>query len=357
MTKNLTVYRILFLISSISFGLQTHASEDPKVEKKKTYSKSYPVSANDKITLNNQFGQMKLITWEKNEVKVDVDITAKADDDKRAQEILDKITIEDGKSGSGVYFKTKFGKDQWNDNDKGESKDEKREKHRNEGMEINYTVYLPGGNPLIADNQFGPMTVPDYRGEATLVSKFGSLTAGKINNGKSVSVEFGKADIAQLNGGKLNIKFSSGTVSKLTGDVDAAFEFCDKIKMNVDNDVKDLDIKNSYSTLYLDLNKNFSGNYNISTSFGEFKNKTAFAIKEQGKDDGDENHYRPKFDHKYTGTSGSGNTKVNIKSSFGEIIMGHDLVVDMSDTKHKDRDRDKDKDKDKDKGRGKTRAI
>src|SRR5215471_10246 len=99
MTK-VKAYKILFLISTITFGLQVRASEDPKVEKKKNYSKSYPVSGNDRITLNNQFGQMKLITWEKNEVKVDVDITAKADDDKRAQEILDKITIEDGKSSS-----------------------------------------------------------------------------------------------------------------------------------------------------------------------------------------------------------------------------------------------------------------
>jgi hypothetical protein len=333
----LRAYKVLFLISSLAFGLQTQASDGPKVEKKKTYSKSYPVSGNDKITLTNQFGEMKLITWEKNEVKVDVNITAKADDDKRAQEILDKITIEDGKSSGGVYFKTKFAKDQWDDNDRDKSKDKKKEKHNNEGMEINYTVYLPAGNPLNADNQFGPMTVPDYRGEATLVSKFGSLTAGKINNGKSVSVEFGKADIAQLNGGKLNIKFSSATVSKLTGDVDANFEFCDKIKMIIDNDVKELDIRNSYSTLYLDLNKNFSANYDIATSFGEFSNKTAFAIKEDGKDD-DERH-GPKFDHKYSGTSGSGSTKVKIKSSFGEIIIGHDLVVDMTESKHKGRTR------------------
>ena len=335
----LRAYKILFLVGTIAFSLQSRASDDPKVEKKKTYSKSYPVSSGDKITLNNQFGEMKLVTWDKNEVKVDVNITAKADDDSRAQQILDKITIEDGKNSNGVYFKTKFAKDQWNDDsDRNRSKEERKEKHKNEGMEINYTVYLPAGNPLNADNQFGPMTVPDYRGEATLTSKFGSLTAGKINNSKSVSVEFGKADIAQLNGGKLSIKFSSGTVSKLSGDVDANFEFCDKIKINIDNDVKDLDIKNSYSTLYLDLNKNFSGNYDIATSFGEFRNKTAFAIKEQGKDDDDDRH-GPNFNHKYSGTSGSGTTKVKIKSSFGEIIMGHDLVVDMSETKHKGRTR------------------
>ncbi len=333
----LRAYNIILLINFIALASTAVANEEPKVEKKKTYSKSYPVSGNEKISLYNQFGEMKITTWDKNEVKVDVSITAKADDDKRAQEILDKITIEDGKGSGGVYFKTKLGKDQWDDNDKDKNKhkdrDEDREdrkSHRNEGMEINYVVYLPAGNPLNAENQFGPMIVPDYRGEATIASKFGSLKAGKISNGKSVSVEFGTGEIAQLNGGKLTFKFSNAvSVGKLTGDVDAVFEFCDKIKVNLDNDVKGLDIKNSYSKLYIDINKNFSAKYDISTSFGEFTNKTAFAIKEQGKDDDDDRH-GPRFDHKYSGSSGSGSTNVKIKSSFGEIIIGHDLVVDMT---------------------------
>jgi hypothetical protein len=340
----LRTYNILFLASSLSLASFAQANEEPKVEKKKTYSKSYSVSSSEKISLSNQFGEMKIMTWEKNEVKVDATITAKADDDKRAQEILDKITIEDGKGSGGVYFKTKFGKDQWDsdNNDKEKNKGDKKS-HRNEGMEINYIVYLPSGNPLNADNQFGPMIVPDYRGEATITSKFGSLKAGKITRGKSVTVEFGKGEIEQLSGGKLTIKFSSGSVSKLSGDVDAVFEFCDKIKVNLDNEVKDLDIKNSYSTLYLDCAKNFSANYDISTSFGEFNNKTAFAIKEQGKED--EDRHGPKFDHKYAGTSGSGSTKVRIKSSFGEVVIGHDLVVDMTENKNKN------------KNKGKTRVI
>jgi len=329
----LKVYKFLFLLTAISWVSSALANEEPKVEKKKTYSKSYPVSSSEKISISNQFGEMKLTTWDKNEVKVDVNITAKADDEQRAQQILDKISIEDGKGSGGVYFKTKLAKDQW-DNEK--NKDEKKN-HRNEGMEINYTVYLPAGNPLNADNQFGPMTVPDYRGEATLTSKFGSLTAGKISNAKAVTVEFGKADIAQLNGGKLTIKFSRGSVNKLGGEVDAIFEFCDKIKINVDNDLKDLDIKNSYSTMYVNLDKSFSGSYDISTSFGDFNNKSSFTIKEKGEQD--EDKHGPRFDHKYTGTSGSGNTKVKIKSSFGEVVLGHDLQVDMSENNKKGKTR------------------
>ena len=57
---------------------------DPVVEKKKTYTKSYTVSNNDKISFNNQFGELKINTWDKNEVNVTVTITAEASTDEKA---------------------------------------------------------------------------------------------------------------------------------------------------------------------------------------------------------------------------------------------------------------------------------
>ncbi len=301
---------------------------EPKYKKTKSYTKSYNVSSSDKISLSNQFGEMKLTTWDKNEVKVDVTITGKSDDEARAQEILDRISILDSKEGSNVSFKTKFADDKdKRDRDKKENKEE----HHNEGMEINYMVYLPAGNPLNANNQFGKMIVPDYRGEAEIESKFGSLTAGKISNAKEVTVEFGSGTIEQINGGKLNIKFSEGTVNKLSGDVKTDLSFS-QVKLVIDNDIKNLDLQNSYSTVYLDVSKNLSATYDIKTSHGDFSNKTSFAIKEEGKDDS--RRYGPRFNQTYSGTSGSGSAKVKINSSFGEIIVGHDLKVDLSE-KHK----------------------
>jgi len=304
-----------------------HKREEPKFKKTKSYTKSYNLSSSDKVRLSNQFGEMKITTWDKNEIKVDIIIVGKSDDEPRAREILDKISIIDSKEGNTVSFKTKFGDDKKEkDHDKNDQKDE----HHNEGMEINYAVYLPATATLDAQNQFGKMIVPDYRGEAEIACKFGSLTAGKISNAKEVSVEFGEATIAHINGGKLNIKFSEGTVNKLSGDVKTDLSFS-QVKLVIDNDVKNLDIHNSYSTVYLDLSKNLSASYDIHTSHGEFSNKSSFAIKEDGKDD---HGYGPRFTRNYSGTSGSGSSKLKINSSFGEIVLGHDLKVDLSE-KHK----------------------
>jgi hypothetical protein len=322
---NLVILFIALTAFSPAYSQDTRrdSRQEPKFKKQKSYTKSYNVSSGDRITLENQFGEMKLITWDKNEVKVDVAITGSSDDETRAQQILDRISIQDEKTGGGVSFKTKMAND-----DKDSDKDRKNhDGNHNEGMSINYTVYLPAGNPLTAKNQFGPMIVPDYRGEVNLESQFGSLTTGKLTNVKNIKVAFGRADIGQVNNAKLDIQYANGSINKLVGDIDANFQFCGAIKLNVDNDIKSLDIDNSYSTLYLDLSKNLSASYNISTSYGSFKNKSNFKI-----DEGDKDRERHGFNSstRYSGTSGSGGNKITVKSSFGSVIAGHDLQVDTS---------------------------
>jgi hypothetical protein len=148
-------------------------------------------------------------------------------------------------------------------------------------MHIDYVVYLPSSNPLDVQNSFGPMIVPDYNGEASISSKFGSLTAGKISNAKLVSVEFGRGEIESINNGKLSIQFSRATVKKLSGSVKAEFQHSSGIKLIVDNGIRDLTINNSFSTLYLDVAKNLGERFDLYTNFGSINNHTAFGLEEE----------------------------------------------------------------------------
>ena len=309
-----------FLLISPSL-VKAHGDGEFKVEKKKSYSKSYPLTGSTVIKLDNSFGEMKINTWDKNEVKVDVSITVKANTDEKAQRLLDDIRIEDGKEGNSVYFKTDINNKNrnWNRKDDDDDDDDRKGKgknYNNTSMEINYTVYMPAGNPLEAINSFGPMIVPDLTGVTEISSKFGSLTAGKLSNSKELSVEFGKATIKHINGGEVEIKFSNADINQLSGDIKANFEFSKGTTINLDNSIKSLNIKNSYSTVELELSKDFSGEFDIRTSFGSFKNNSGAKISEEVDDDDD---HGPKFDHKYSGKIGSGSAKIKIKSSFGSI--------------------------------------
>lgn len=285
------------------------AADGPEVEKKKMYSKSYSLDGNDKININNQFGEVKITTWTKNEVKVDISITAKAGSDERAQDILDNITISDSKSGDEISFKTNI--------DKQDGKGERRNnKNESQGMEINYEVSLPATSALILENQFGKSFVPDMSGPVEITQKFGDLVVGNVSNIKSLKVEFGSLVAESISNCKVVIKFSKAEIKKMSGTIRGNFEFCEKVKLPLDNGVTDLNLNNSYSKIEISVPNGFGGDFDIHTSFGEFKNSSSLAIKED-KDD-DENH-GPRFDKDFTGKTGNGACKVNIKSSFGTI--------------------------------------
>ena len=78
-------------------------------EKVKNYSKSYPMDANDRLNISNQFGKVIVSTWNKNEAQVDVQIKSYSDDDRTAQKMIDNIDISDNKSGDHISITTNFG--------------------------------------------------------------------------------------------------------------------------------------------------------------------------------------------------------------------------------------------------------
>ncbi|MDF2192536.1 hypothetical protein [Paraflavitalea sp. CAU 1676] len=318
-------YSALLLVASLALQTAVMAAGDPLVEKKKTFSKSYSVTSADKIKVSNSFGEMKISTWSKNEVKVDATITAEAGSDERAQKLLDAISIDADNSGNDVTFKTRIG-----DNNNS------REKGEKQSFSINMVVYVPDGYQFTATNEFGPMSIGDYNGPANFVSKFGSFTAGKLTKAK-VLVEFGKVNLGAFNSGTLAIKFSRGLIENVTGDVRGTFEHCSGIKLNLQNSIKSLDVKNDFTPLYVDVPTSISASFNVKTSFGELSNKTSFPIK---KDDDDEDSHGPKFDHQYIGVAGSGSASVRIKASFQTVTIGHNLSFDIDkDDDKKDRKR------------------
>lgn len=319
------LYKALLLVLSVAFTASAMASGDPvpMAEKKKVISKSYPLSSDDNVTLNNKFGAIKINTWGKNEFRIEVTITAEARTEDRAQDILDNITISEGKGNGGVYVKTNIRN---NNNSSG-----KWDRGEKTGFQINYDVYMPAKNDLILTNEFGPVTMGDHNGEASLVVKFGSLNAGRLTNAKKVVVEFGSLQLDGMNNGNLSVKFSQAEVRRLSGDVSAEFEHSGGTKLVIDNDIKKLTIKNSFTPLILDLASNLNASFNIHTSFAKVKNKSNFNI---AKEEEDESR-GPKFDFDWKGKAGNGETPINVKTNFGDVTLGHNVPFKLEEKKSK----------------------
>ena len=321
MKKHTGVYKYIlsgaFLLAACN---SIFAGGEPGVEKKKTYSKSYPLNGSDKVSINNQFGEVKIATWSKNEVRVDVTITGRGSTEERAQQILDLISIEDGKGSDGVFFKTNMKNQTWKGDKKGGSN----------GMEINYEVQMPAGNPLSLKNSFGSTFVPDMSGAVEIVSKFGELTAGKLANVKKLEVEYGTATVESVNNADVVINFSQAQIGKMSGSIKTSQSYSG-VRLTLDNSVTSFTVKNEFTDLLLDVSTDLSANFDIYTNFSELKNKTGFTIREEAED-----HSGIKFDHQYMGKSGNAGINVKVKSNFGDVTIGHNLPFDVNDDKDRD---------------------
>ena len=96
----------LLIVIGIFFTFIARAGEYGNIEKKKSVIKIYDVTAKDNLMLDNQFGQVKINLWDKNEIRVDISITANANSDDRAKEYLDGVVIEDKKDGNQIHVKS-----------------------------------------------------------------------------------------------------------------------------------------------------------------------------------------------------------------------------------------------------------
>ncbi len=327
------LFKITLTLVLLFSTVQLFAQKEKEKEKKRyehfkerTISKTYPASGNS-LNIDNSFGDVVVTTWDKNEIKVDIHIEASSDNKEHAEKTFANIDVADNKEGNKISFKTTTNK-------KNEKDNHSECKNCHSNMHINYTIQMPASNALSIENSFGSIKLPDYSGTVSLTSKFGSLTAGNLPKTDKLNVEFGKADIKSISNATAVFKFSNINVENLSGSNKIDMEFCSSSKMNLNSDLSSLTLKGSYSTINLRPAVNLSVNYNISTSFGSFKNKTNTDIKRSDTPE----KYGPDSDKKYEGKSGSGAAKVDVKSSFGSIILG-----DATDEEMKSKNKSKDK--------------
>ncbi|MEP7374072.1 MAG: hypothetical protein ABI675_11825 [Chitinophagaceae bacterium] len=312
-------FSALFLLSTVTLSAQKE-KEREKFEfvKEKTISKTYPASGN-KLSIENSFGGVKFIASDKNEIKVDIHIEASSNQENLAQKIFDAISVSDKQQGSEIEFKTKI-----------DSKGNDNCKNCKSNMRIDYEVHLPVSVTLDVTNSFGNIELPDYTGALSVTSKFGKLISGSLSNLKDIAVEFGSATIKNISNIDATFKFSKIEIANLGGKSKIKLEFCDDTKISLDNNLTSLNLSESYSTVNIKPG-NVSASYTISTSFGSVVDRTNAGIKRTDTPD----KYGPDADKTYEGKSGSGSARIDIKSSFGKIILGEPTADDMKDKKDK----------------------
>ncbi|MDB5134531.1 MAG: hypothetical protein JWP37_1134 [Mucilaginibacter sp.] len=303
-------------------------------EKVKTYSKSYPADANDKLEINNKYGRVIVNTWNKNEFKVDIQIKADARDEETAQKLIDAISISDSKNGDLVSFRTNFG----GNNGNGSIWNLFNTRNNNHKVEVNYTIYMPSKNALSVDNSYGATELPDLEGKVSINVSYGSLSAKALTHpANNIRVSYGSADIESLSSSQLDVDYGSlelGSVDKLTSDISYSSVKIGRIKSSgninahyaggiqideLDRNFTNLSINSSYSGIKVGLNNAASADFDVTVRYGGFDYSDLPVDITKKTPPDSEKGFHPT--QNYKGHIGKGNTDkiISIRSSYGGV--------------------------------------
>ena len=351
---------------AVVFGLfygKTKANNDEgeSIERKKNITFSYTISAKDNILINNQFGDIKVTFWDKNEVKVEVVIVAIARTEELAARFINTVNVIGKKTEGQVSIKTdidsnggKSSNNSWSDNSGNNEK---------KSLKIDYQVFMPKENNLFLKNSFGNTVLPTFTSVLNITQSYGKLSAENISNTQSdVNLAFSKNSyIKSMTGGKLKasysgikmeraddlifnnsfgdidikevgklnakISYSNGLIGLIRESSNLKLEFSEGFKLGeLGKNLKELNLNASYSPISLTLNDDVSYDFDVKSNYGEFsypKERGVSFTKNTENEEKKQERYSFNPTKLFIGKVGKGATscKIIINSNFGSVRL------------------------------------
>lgn len=228
--------------------------------KEKKVTKSYNVSANDMLIIDNSYGNVDISTWDQNKVVIEVYIKTNGDDEEKVQQKLEDINIEFNQSSSGVSAKTHFTREDqswWSSLFNSSS---------NVNMEINYVIKAPERHSVDIENDYGGIYIDRLLGNAKISCDYGKIDIGELRgNSNQLNFDYTRnSHIGYIRNAEINADYSGYEV-----------EEAEKLYVNADytdsriKKVAQIDFNCDYGSINIEKAKRIVGNGDyLSTKIG-----------------------------------------------------------------------------------------
>jgi hypothetical protein len=227
MRKSNNIIRILSILT-IAMSIPLMLSAQVYSEKREQ-GKSFKLKSGTSIQISNKYGNVNVLPWEKDSVRIDVSITAQSKQASKVVKILSTIDCEMMTTANSISARTVFYDNSatfWRDvvSYAGQVI------NTSNNLQINYTVYMPVTNDIKIDNKFGNVYMDSHSGKADITVSNGDLQARNFIGGLKLKIEFGSASFQDAGEAELNINYSDLTARKIN-------------KLNLDSRSSTLDIE------------------------------------------------------------------------------------------------------------------
>lgn len=263
------------------------------IEKVKQFNLSFDAKNIVQVNVTNQFGNVKVVHWDKKTIKVDVTVKANAVNNTLIERYLDNIDIKNNVKNNVLVLHTWIGSSALI-----QTRDRKTSY-----CTVDYVIYMPDHINLQVNNSFGDVELPAFYAPLQVSVQHGNLKAPVINNTHSnVTMRFSTAQIRELVGATLHsvnsnvriytarnadlncekgvliaenlenikgfLKYSKSYLNNLGEEIELNVSFTNDLKLgNLNQDLKKLLINTNYSDIQI---PSFNGVLNVQTTNGQF---------------------------------------------------------------------------------------
>ena len=189
----------------------------------KRISKTFPLKNSGQLKLDNRYGTIRVETWDREEVKIDVRIVAEADDQEAADKIFDRISIDFSQFGGAVEAITRIGEKKKEDKGFFESifgSSVVINFGSNGGgndFKIHYVVQMPAAAKLTTEAKYCDVELADLTGDTELTVGYGDLVTGDLAGRNRVQVSYGTIRMNSFGDNSyLRLRYTEGNLDRAT---------------------------------------------------------------------------------------------------------------------------------------------
>jgi hypothetical protein len=174
---------------------------------KHTVRRSFPATLETTFEVENKYGNIQLVTWEKDSVSVEVDLTLSESSSSKLKSLKEDVHIDFSRTGNYIVARTVI------ESESGRIAKELRNLSStltgsNKRMEINYTVRVPAYIDVVLTNKFGDIYMDDLEGQVNLNLSNGVLKANRFRGNSSVDLSFADGTIRSLGSCTMSLSYS-----------------------------------------------------------------------------------------------------------------------------------------------------
>jgi len=205
----LSIYK--YLVFCLSIFVSSSFAQSYNMSK--SYDKSFALTSEMEVSIINKYGDIQIINWEKDSVRIQVKIDINSPKENKAQKLFEAININFKNNFFYIVAETELlGKSSlWTDlTDK-----TKQIFNTKTTSRIDYIIHIPKNTHLVLKNKYGSIYMGDYTGDLDIEVSNGDLKAHDILGKTKLNISFGDLYVNKIKNAVLQSSFAEAEIEEI----------------------------------------------------------------------------------------------------------------------------------------------